>query len=338
MPMVGIVIVTHNSERVIGESLDACLRQKAVEVLVVDNASTDRTLDQVDRRHGVRLVVNSTNRGFAAAVNQGIAALETPFVLLLNPDAILLTDLQPLVEAVGRTGVAAAGGKLVNADGSTQEGFNVRGFPTPAALSFEVLGWNRVRSSNPVNRKYRPPTPQQEQEVDQPAGAFLMVRRAAWEYIGGLDERFSPVWFEDVDFCLRLCQRGFRILFVPTAVARHEGGHSVLATNFEFRERAWYGSLLKYAAKHFSPRGVRTVSAAVVLGCPPRMLRAMWHHRSFKPVTVYSRVMWLAAKQFLAGRGRELERADGSNVGASPNSQEVENISVAEKAVRRYHT
>src|SRR5579862_7271048 len=122
MPMVGIVIVTHNSERVIGESLDACLRQKAVEILVVDNASTDRTLDQVDRRHGVRLLVNSTNRGFAAAVNQGITALDTPFILLLNPDAILLTDLQPLVEAVGRTGVAAAGGKLVNADGCTQEG------------------------------------------------------------------------------------------------------------------------------------------------------------------------------------------------------------------------
>ena len=164
-----------------------------------------------------------------------------------------------------------------------------------------------------------------------------MVRRAAWEYIGGLDERFSPVWFEDVDFCLRLRQRGFKILFVPTAMARHEGGHSVLATNFEFRERAWYGSLLKYAAKHFSTGGVRTVSAAVVLGCPPRMLRAMWNHRSFRPVTVYSRVMCLAAKQFLAGRGRELEAAHAVNAGPTSNSQAVD-ISVAEKAVRRYHT
>lgn len=336
--MVGIVIVTHNSERVIGESLDACLRQKAVEVLVVDNASTDRTLNEVDRRHGVRLIVNSTNRGFAAAVNQGIAALDTPFVLLLNPDAVLLTDLQSLVEVVGRTGVAAACGRLVNSDGSPQDGFNIRGFPTPATLSFEILGWNRLWSNNAVNRRYRLAAPQLEQEIDQRAGAFLMLRRAAWEYIGGMDERFFPVWFEDVDFCLRLRQRGFRILFAPAAAARHQGGHSVLATNFEFRELAWYGSLLKYAAKHFPSRGVRTVSAAVVIGCPPRMMRALWHQRSLKPVSVYSRVMWLAAKQFVAGRGGELEAAHGHNAGPAPNSQAVENISVAEKAVRRYHT
>jgi N-acetylglucosaminyl-diphospho-decaprenol L-rhamnosyltransferase len=336
--MVGIVIVTHNSERVIGESLDACLRQKAVQVLVVDNASTDGTLDQVERRHGVRLIANSTNLGFAAAVNQGFAVLDTPFVLLLNPDAVLLTDLQPLVEAAGRTGVAAAGGRLVNGDGSPQDGFNIRGFPTPATLSFEALGWNRLWSNNPVNRRYRVPTPQSEQEVEQPAGAFLMLRRAAWEYIGGLDERFFPVWFEDVDFCLRLRQRGFKILFAPAAAARHEGGHSVLATNFSFRELSWYGSLLTYATKHFANRGVRAVSAAVVLGCPPRMLRALWHQRSFKPVAVYSRVMWLAAKQFLAGRSGELEAAHGHNAGLAPNSQAVENISVAEKVVRRYHT
>ncbi len=336
--MVGIVVVTHNSERVIGECLDACLRQKPIQVIVVDNASQDHTLDEVDRRHGVRLIMNAANRGFAAAVNQGVAALDTPFVLLLNPDAILLTDLRPLVDAVGRTGVAAAGGRLLDDAGTDQHGFNIRAFPTPSALSYEVLGWNRLFGGNSVNRAYRLPTPGVEQDVDQPAGAFLMIRRAAWEYIGGFDERFSPVWFEDVDFCLRLKQRGFRILFAPAAAARHQGGHSVLAVPLTFREFAWYSNLLTYSAKHFRAAGVRAVSAAVMVACPPRMLRALWRQRNFEPVSVYSRVMWLAARQFLAGQSGDPGVPDVFGAGTAASSQAVENNSVVEKAVRRYHT
>jgi len=173
--MVGIVIVTHNSERVIGESLDACLRQKAVQVLVVDNASTDRTLDQVERpsrRPPDRKLYQS---GICRRGQSRSRGTRYPLRPASHPDAVLLTDLQPLVEAVGRTGVAAAGGRLVNSDGSSQDGFNIRGFPTPATLSFEALGWNRLWTNNPVNRRYRIPTPQSEQEVEQPAGAFLIA-------------------------------------------------------------------------------------------------------------------------------------------------------------------
>ena len=100
----------------------------------------------------------------------------------------------------------AVGGRLVDTDGRPQVGFNVRSFPTPAALACEVLLLNRVWPSNPVNRRYRRLNwdPERPQDVDQPAGAFLMVRREVLENVGLLDEDFAPIWFEDVDLCLRI--------------------------------------------------------------------------------------------------------------------------------------
>src|SRR5271165_2351861 len=94
MSDIGIVIVTYNSASVIGACLDAALPTAAA-LVVVDNASSDATVPEAARR-GVRLIANSTNRGFAAAVNQGIAVLDSPYILLLNPDAVLLTGLEPL--------------------------------------------------------------------------------------------------------------------------------------------------------------------------------------------------------------------------------------------------
>src|SRR3982751_5498272 len=105
--MVGIVIVTYNSQDVIGDCLDACLRLAGVRVLVIDNHSEDGTLDQIRRRPAVRYVANPTNQGFASACNQGIELLDTRFVLLLNPDTVLVSGLQELVAAVGEASVGA---------------------------------------------------------------------------------------------------------------------------------------------------------------------------------------------------------------------------------------
>jgi GT2 family glycosyltransferase len=323
--MVGIVVVTYNSQEVIGECLDACVRLAGVSVVVVDNDSEDGTLDQVRRRPGVRYIPNSRNRGFAAAANQGIAMLNTRFVLLLNPDAVLVSGLQNLVDTVGTPGVAAVGGRLINADGSTQAGFNVRGFPTPWTLSFEALGLNRLWPGNPVNRSYRPAVSDAEGcDVDQPAGAFLMVRKAAWELIGGFDEGFRPVWFEDVDFCKRLRQEGLRIVYVPSAVARHRGGHSANKVTWASRQIYWYGSLLRYAAKHFPASSRRIVSIAVAVACIPRMIAAVLLQRTLTPVTVYSKVMWLAGKSLLANPAGALGAPSRDFAGPSADSQVVE--------------
>src|SRR5436190_21299362 len=135
MSTIGIVIVTYNSAAEIGPCLDAALDTGA-EVVVVDNASDDSTIAQAAHR-GVRLIANSTNRGFAAAVNQGFAVLETVYVLLLNPDAVVLTGLETLREACDLPRSAGAGGRLIDAAGLPQVGFMVRSLPTPATFILE---------------------------------------------------------------------------------------------------------------------------------------------------------------------------------------------------------
>ncbi len=300
----GVLIVTHNSEGVLGGCLDA-LAETRGEVLVVDNASQDGTLEHVHRRPGVRLIANPWNRGFAAAVNQGMDALERKCVLVLNPDAVLVRGLDALAEAAGAPGVAAAGGKLVGEDGSPQRGFMVRRFPSAPTLCFEVLGLNRLWPSNPVNRRYRclDLDPEAAGDVDQPAGAFLMIQREIWRALGGLDESFRPLWFEDVDFCRRAVAEGYRIRFEPRAVAKHSGGHSAKRLDWSNREGYWYGNLLRYAAKHCRRSGVAAVCVAVVLGSLLRSIGRIFLSRSLKPIVIYARVIRLAGSHLFSGPG-----------------------------------
>ena len=303
MADIGVVIVTYNSRAEIGACLDAAAHSGA-EIVVVDNASTDGTLTEV-RARGVRLVANTTNRGFAGAVNQGFSALATPYVLLLNPDAELAGGLDSLCAACRLPGAAAAGGKLVDAMGHPQIGFMVRQLPTPLVLTLEVLLLNRIWPNNPVNRRYRGLQLNYNIRipVEQPAGAFLMVRREVWQELGGFDESFFPLWFEDVDFCRRALDRGHQLYYVPEAVACHRGGHSISQLSVEKRRIYWYGSLLRYSAKHFRPSSFRVVCMAVVAGSLLRSVGETILQGSFRPLAAYGKVVRHASRCFLFGWG-----------------------------------
>ena len=297
------MVVTHESGAEIGACLDAALPTGA-EIVVVDNASRDQTCRLVASR-GVRLIANPENRGFAAAVNQGIQALTAPLVLLLNADAHLETGLGALVECCRRPGVAGACGKLVDAAGCPQAGFAVRSLPSPPALICEALLLNRVWRRNPINWHYRclgfdfsAPA-----EVDQPAGAFLMIRRDVWADLGGFDEQFYPLWFEDVDFCWRARERGYRMRYTPQAVAKHTGGHSLEKISLENRQLYWYRGLLRFAAKHYRSGTYRMVCLAVFLGSILRGFLGMAVRRSLTPIAVYAKVMALAGRQFVRPAG-----------------------------------
>lgn len=268
--------------------------------LAVDNASRDATLSRIRAAN----IANGKNLGFAAAVNQGVRATNTDFILLLNPDVSLLTSVDALVEASARYGLAA--GKLVDASGRAQAGFTIRRFPTPASLIFELFGLNRLWPSNPVNRKYRYLDRSLEQAgaVEQPAGAFLMFRRDVWEKLGGFDEKFYPIWFEDVDFCRRAALAGFRIEYVPNVQARHRGAHSIAQLPAGCRAWYWCASLLRYAAKHFDGFGYRAVCAAVAVSSLPRMVAGMIEQRSLAPVLVFSRIVRFAGLCLVSSRRR----------------------------------
>jgi N-acetylglucosaminyl-diphospho-decaprenol L-rhamnosyltransferase len=302
MSRVAIVIVTYNSASCIGRCLDSIAGLPDTEVVVVDNSSVDQTRAEVISRD-VMLIVNPTNAGFAAAVNQGVCATTAPFILLLNPDTCFLRGLDALVSRCEGPGMGAAGGLLVGPDGLPQTGFMARNLPSPAALAFEVLGINRLWPGNPVNWHYRCKglDPMTMALVDQPSGAFLIFPRSVWERLGGFDERFRPLWFEDVDFCARIKAAGLQVSYEPEAVAKHEGSHSIGGLSLEKREKYWYGNLLEYAGKHYRPVGVRAVCVAVVLGS---ILRAVWGFRNggVQALAVYGSVVRLAAGRLFSQR------------------------------------
>ncbi len=301
-PSIGIIVVTHNSAGFIEPCLEAA-RQHSDQVVVVDNASSDRTCEIVRQFASVRLVSNTQNAGFAAAANQGFTLLSTEFVLMLNPDAILQSGLEILAEACRLPGVAAAAGLLIDTAGRPQIGFMVRRFPTPAVLAFEALGLNKLWPGNSVNRRYRCQNLDysKPQDVDQPAGAFLLVSRRVWLELGGLDEQFHPLWFEDVDFLLRLRKHGYKTRFVPAAAALHYGAHSIAGLEPRLRVWYWYANLLRYAAKHFRSKGFRMVSAAVALGTTARMITGISAGHGLRPLAEYGKVLRLAGRAVFIG-------------------------------------
>jgi N-acetylglucosaminyl-diphospho-decaprenol L-rhamnosyltransferase len=305
MKRLGVAIVTYNSAETIAACLDS-LANTGAQIVVVDNASQDETLEVVGRRPNVRRLANPWNRGFAAAANQAFDLLECEYVLLLNPDAEVRSGLDRMVEACAQPGVAAVGGRLEDEAGRAQAGFMVRRLPTPAALALETLGVNAVWRGNPVNRRYRAADldPAASGEVEQPAGAFLLIRREAWQALGGFDERFEPLWFEDVDFCRRARAAGYRIRYEPAATARHAGGGSLIQVPQQARETYWYGNLLRYAAKHFSHLALLGLCLAVMLGSFVRMVWGIVRSGSPQALRVYGRVIHLAGSCLVYGYGR----------------------------------
>jgi GT2 family glycosyltransferase len=279
--------VTHNSANCVEPCLEALVSQPGWEVLLVDNASNDDTVARASRfAQQARIFRSSVNTGFAGGVNQGVKVARGDILVLVNPDAIVAPDtLDKLADALSTHKAGASGGLLMLANGKPQKGNIVRRFPTLGSALAELLLLNNIWYRNPWNRSYRylDMDYTRPQPVDNPAGASLAFRRAAWESVKGFDESFYPVWFEDVDFCRCLRTAGWEIVYEPAAVLNHVGAHSVSQLSFYHHQLFWYGNLLRYFTKHHSwlqccvlRAGITaglTIRAILSLLAPPRMSR-----------------------------------------------------------------
>lgn len=280
-----VIIVNYNGGRFLTSCLEAVARQlRAVEheVVVVDNGSTDRSLDLVRRGFpDVPLLPNGTNLGFAAAVNRGLAATTGRYVLWLNPDAVLLdegmAELIRYLDAQPRVGIV--GPQLVDPDGRVQP--SARTFPSYGwPLAHRRSIWTRLVPWNPYTRRYlrTDADPARIQEVDWVSGACLLHRRALLEAIGGLDEGFF-MYCEDVDFCLRAQQHGWAVHYHPGArVLHHIGGSTVTAERAMLVER--HRSLWRYYLKHFPRRPWVDPLAWVVIWGRCGVAVSFWHLRA----------------------------------------------------------
>jgi hypothetical protein len=228
---VSICIVSLNCWPVLREcleSLRACPRYASWEVILVDNASADGTVESVSRNFPeVRVIRNDRNVGFTRATNQGFAVSSGRHLLWLNPDTIVRPDsiarLIEFLEQTPRAGVV--GPKVVNPDGSFQEQCR-RGLPTPSASLFHLLRFDRMW---PTSRRfgeylltYMPV--EQSMRVVSVSGCCLLARRAVWDEIGRLDEAMFG-FGEDIDWCLRAAAGGWEVWYQPESVIVHRKGH-----------------------------------------------------------------------------------------------------------------
>lgn len=223
VPDVAVVIVTYNSAHVIGQLLDslpAALAGLKANVVVVDNASADATVEVLGSREDCRLI-RSTNVGYSAGINLGVrVAGPAEAILVLNPDVILHPgSVRPLLESVQRPGVGIAAPKTLGEDGSLE--YSLR--RTPSLLRAAGLNWTRL----PIFSEFvtAPQAYRTSHEFDWAAGAALMVSRPCHDALGGWDESFF-LYSEDTQLCLDARRSGFRTCYVPQSVVVHLRGQS----------------------------------------------------------------------------------------------------------------
>lgn len=288
---VSIVIVSWNSARWIRrcvEALPAAAGKLRWEAIVWDNGSADHSAAIAARGadERVEVVASPSNRGFAGAINDLIPRLRGRYVFLLNPDcAPTPGSIEVLARALdaprsrrdGRVEpIVGAIPILVGERGETQREFQLRRFPTVGSILADTLLLEQVLPSNRASRvyRYRDLDITTEQTVQQPAAAALMLRRDVMLEVGAFDERFLPAWFEDVDYCRRIWERGGRLKLIPDAKVVHFGGSSLEVLGYEEFLSLWYRNLHRYAEKWMSGGEVEAIRWGIVAGMAIRILAA----------------------------------------------------------------
>jgi hypothetical protein len=249
-----IIIVSWNVRKELVDCLRSIENNKPCcefEIIVADNASSDGTVQAVQREFThATVIANRDNRGFSAANNQAIKIAKGEYLLLLNPDTIVhKNSFDNLIRVLDEKPDAGMGGpKLIDENGILCPSIGY--VPTFRSTLYSKTF---LRTLGIFRRHYKKLTAQnfnydEQNQVEQLNGAALMVRRAVMDKIGNMDENFF-LYYEDVDLCLRIRNAGFKIIYVPTATITHIGGMS--STQISAKKLVMlYKSMFVYLRKH----------------------------------------------------------------------------------------
>jgi len=227
-----IIIVNYNTKKILADTIQSVIDtadSTKYEIIVVDNASADGSIEMVKKQYPqVNLIENKDNLGFPKANNIGIRDALGRYILILNSDTKVLEDcLQRCLDYMDNNiEVGALGCKLLLANGKLDHACK-RGFPTPKASLYYILKFHKLF---PTSKKFGKYTlnylPIDEiNEVDALTGAFMMVRKEVINKVGLLDETFF-MYGEDLDWCFRIKEAGYKVIYYPEAVTIHYKGGS----------------------------------------------------------------------------------------------------------------
>ena len=253
-----ICIITLNSKAYLKDCLDSVVQHtKGVkyELIVVDNGSNDGTQTMLAEQFSqVRLIQNQSNFGFAKPMNQAFEVATGRYILALNPDTLLDTDVfSPQVaylEEITDVGVLIP--KVLNGDGSFQAQCR-RGEPRPIAVFGYHLGLGKLfPKSKPLNSYLMSWLPEDQiAEVMAVSGSCMFIRRECWEEVGGFDEMFFA-YQEDSDFCTRARAKGWKIMYVPLTSITHYGGQGGSKAEPIKAIIEWHRSYYLFYRKHYA--------------------------------------------------------------------------------------
>ncbi len=272
--LVSIVVVSWNTRELLrgclASTLAACQHLDGpVEIIVVDNASSDGSSAMVEQEFGqVQIIANTSNPGFAAATNQGIRESHGRYVLLLNPDTKAAHSFLSVLIAfmASHSKAAAAGPRLLGKNGENQ----VSCFPLPtlARELWRLFHLDRFHAlaTYPLSR-WRS---ESAQRVESVQGACMLIRREALAQAGLLDERFF-IYSEEIDLCRRFLALGWEVYWVPRSVVVHYGGESTRQVGTRmFLEL--YRSKIQYFRKHLGFWGALAYKVVLFSATLPRLL------------------------------------------------------------------
>lgn len=275
-----ILIVNYNTRDLTMDALHSVFRSETkyqYEVILIDNASADGSIEAIRTRFPqVTVIENRENVGFARANNQGMRRASGKYILLLNSDTVIQPDtIETMIAFMEQhPDVGAAGCKVLLPDGSLDKACR-RGFPTPSASFYYAFGLAKLFPHVPKFNQYQLGylDPDEEYEVDCLVGAFMLVRREVIEKVGFLDEQFF-MYGEDIDWCYRIKQAGWKVYYYPrTSIIHYKGAGKKRRSRkivYEFHRAMWL-----FHRKHYRRLYPWFVNAAVYLGIGLKFVLAM---------------------------------------------------------------
>lgn len=273
-----VIIVSYNVSALLDQAIEAVKRAVqglSVEIWVVDNASPDDSVAMVQERHpDVHLVANADNPGFGRANNQAMKQAKGMYFLILNPDTILQEDFLIVMKRFMEThpDCGAVGSMILDPDGRFSPTCR-RAFPRPSVALWRIAGLSRLFPQSRIFGQYNLTYLPEDQitEVDALSGSCMVVRKSAvlgnesGHHAAGL---FDPSFFmygEDLDWCYRIQQAGWKIFYTPETRVLHYKGESTDKNDLRY-VRLFYGAMAVFMEKHFAGRYARPLVGMLRLG------------------------------------------------------------------------